>query len=102
MQTHFNMSKDQTAAMPPVPPRWQLVAWQKQDEQYGRIPFEWRLQSLPGPHITNYMDIPCKSGILSTKELDITEKYDATALAEAIRQRSLKCVHVTRAFCKVS
>jgi hypothetical protein len=38
---------------------------------------------------------------LTHEELNITEKYDASALAEAIRSRNLKCVDVARAFCKV-
>lgn len=96
------MSKEKTATTPQIPPKWQLVAWQKQDEQFSRIPFEWRLETLPGPNVTNYMDIPRTCGILSKAEIAITEDYDATALAEAIRQRRLKCVDVTRAFCKAS
>jgi amidase len=95
------MSKTKTPSQPPGPAKWQLVLWQKKDEQYARIPHEWRLSSLPSPHVTNYTDIPRKCGLLSEAELKITEEYDATALAEAIRSRKLKCVDVTRAFCKV-
>lgn len=77
------------------------MAWQKKDEQYARIPPEWRLDHLPGPDVTNYLDIPRTCGLLSEKELKITEQYDATGLAEAIRKRELKCVDVAVAFCKV-
>ncbi|KAL6703948.1 hypothetical protein ACN47E_008886 [Coniothyrium glycines] len=94
------MSKENTTATPSGPPRWQLIAWQKQDEQRGRIPLEWQLPRLPGPNVTSYMGIPRDCGILTAKELDITDKYDATALAEAIREKRLQCVDVTRAFCK--
>ena len=83
------------------PPRWQQIAWQKRDEQYSRIPTEWLLKSSPPPDTRTYVDIPRKCGILTKEELRITEEYDATALAEAIRKRELKCVDVTRAFCKV-
>ena len=93
---HFAM-----AATPPIPENWQLVAWQKRDERDARIPPEWRLKSAPSPDSTTLLDIPRKSGLLSAEELRITEKYDATALADAIRKRELKCVDVTRAFCKV-
>jgi hypothetical protein len=97
-----NMSKSsKTPAVSADPPRWQLVSWQKKHEQYARIPHAWRLPSLPPSNVTNYTDIPRKCGILNNQEISITEEYDATALAEAIRARKLKCIDVTRAFCKV-
>lgn len=37
---------------------------------------------------------------MTEKEVDITENYDATALAQALRERKLTCVDVTTAFCK--
>jgi Asp-tRNA(Asn)/Glu-tRNA(Gln) amidotransferase A subunit family amidase len=44
--------------------------------------------------------IPRTCGILNSKELEITEKYDATSLAQAIRSKSLTAEDVTTAFCK--
>ncbi|KAJ4360074.1 uncharacterized protein N0V89_000633 [Didymosphaeria variabile] len=84
------------------PPKWQLVAWQKKDEQYARIPSDWRIPQdrLPTPEVTNYLGIPRECGVLSEEELRLTESYDATALAEAIRERKVKSVDVVRAFCK--
>lgn len=96
------MSKSKCQPEPQLPPKWQLIAWQKKDEQYARIPSEWRLCSLPASNITNYTDIPRQCGLLSKEELEITEQYDATGLADAIRGRKLKCIDVTIAFCKVS
>lgn len=95
------MSKSTGPPKPELPLKWQLVAWQKKDEQFARIPSEWRLHSLPSPETTNYVDIARKCGLLTPQELEITEEYDATALAEAIREKKLKCVHVAQAFCKV-
>jgi hypothetical protein len=95
------MSKTKTPSLPQAPPKWKLVSWQKKDEQYARIPQEWRLSSLPSSSATNYIDIPRQCGILSAAELKITEEYDATALADGIKSRELKCIDVTRAFCKV-
>ena len=91
------MSKDGQS-----PAKWQHVSQRKKDEQYGRIPADWRLKTLPGPNVKSYMDIPRKCGLLTKEELDITENYDAVALAQAIKDKKLKCVDVTRAFCKVS
>lgn len=87
--------------MTSIPPRWQLVSWQKKDEQFSRIPTEWLLKSSPSPDAKTYLDIPRKSGLLSTEDLRITEEYDATDLAAAIRKRELKSVDVVKAFCKV-
>jgi hypothetical protein len=84
-----------------TPAKWQLVSWQKKEEQYAWIPYEWRLKSLPSAHVTNFLDIPRRCGLFTEKELHITEDFDATALAQAIRERKLKCMDVTRAFCKV-
>lgn len=44
--------------------------------------------------------VPRSSGLLTTDELDITENYDATALAAAIRGRRFTSVAVTKAFAK--
>jgi amidase len=95
------MSKSTLQTPPKGPAKWQLVSWQKRDQQYARIPPDWRLATLPSPDVTNYIDIPRSCGLLSEQELNITEDYDATALAAAIRSRKLKCIDVTKAFCKV-
>jgi len=92
------MSKDSQT----LDARWQDVSQRKKDEQYGRIPADWRLKTLPGPHVKSYMVIPRQCGLLTKEELDTTENYDAVALAQAISEKKLKCVDVTRAFCKVS
>ncbi|KAF2792492.1 amidase [Melanomma pulvis-pyrius CBS 109.77] len=86
--------------MTSLPEKWQLVSWQKKDEQRARIPSEWLLKTLPSPSVTSYVEILHRCGLLSAEELRITEEYDATALAEAIRHRKLKSVDVVRAFCK--
>jgi amidase len=82
--------------------KWQYIARRKKEEQYRRIPEEWRLSSLPGPDVTSYVDIPRRPEVLLPEELRITEQYDAVALARAIREKKLSCVDVARAFCKVS
>jgi len=46
------------------------------------------------------MDVPRTCGILSEKELDITENYDATALVEKMAKGEFKSVEVVTAFCK--
>jgi hypothetical protein len=78
---------------------WQSISRRKKEEQWSRIPPEYRLKTVP-TGLTNVLDIPRTCGLLTAEELAITEQYDATALAEAIRSRSLKSVDVARAFCK--
>lgn len=82
--------------------KWHSIARRKKTEQQERIPEEWRLNSLPGPDVTSYLDIPRKPDLLLPEELRITEQYDAVALAQAIREKKFSCVDVARAFCKVS
>jgi amidase len=79
---------------------WQAIAQRKQADRLSRIPKEWLLPNLPSPSTLDVRSIPRSSGILSSKDLDITEKYDATALAEAIRSKTFTAEEVTTAFCK--
>lgn len=81
-------------------PAYKAIARRKQVERQSRIPSAWLLKTLPYPDTLDVRSIPRASGILTTHELDITEKYDATALAEAIRSRALTSEEVTIAFCK--
>jgi Asp-tRNA(Asn)/Glu-tRNA(Gln) amidotransferase A subunit family amidase len=79
---------------------WQAIAKHKQAERQSRIPKEWLLPSAPSPNTLDVRSIPRTCGILSAKELDITEKYDATSLAQAIQSRIFSAEEVTIAFCK--
>ncbi|TVY57866.1 putative amidase [Lachnellula cervina] len=81
-------------------PLWKPIARRKQAERESRIPKEWRLSSPPSPSTLDVRSIPRTSGILSSKELEITETHDATSLAQAIRAGSLTAEQVAIAFCK--
>ncbi|KAK1963985.1 amidase [Colletotrichum sublineola] len=48
----------------------------------------------------NVMSVPRECGILSTEEIDITENFDAVALAAAIAQKKFTAVAVATAFAK--
>jgi hypothetical protein len=95
------MAKSKTQTDPKLTPKWQSVSWQKKDQQFASIPSQWRLPQSPPASVTNYLNIPRECGLLTEKEVDITEHYDATGLAQAIRERTFTCVDVTTAFCKV-
>ncbi|KAK5796104.1 hypothetical protein VI817_005389 [Penicillium citrinum] len=95
------------------------IAERKQAEVAAAIPAQWRLpESLipegmlsPAESITegpkrygrvNVMEIPRTCGILTSKELDITEKYDVRGLVSAMTEGKLKSEEVILGFCKVS
>lgn len=99
-------------------PRYVAIAQRKQAELAAAIPAEWRLPAHVIPEgmlsisesITvgpkNYqrvgvMNIPRTCGLLTSKELEITEKYDVRGLVTEMAEGRLKAEDVVRGFCKV-
>ncbi|KPI35894.1 putative amidase [Cyphellophora attinorum] len=67
----------------------------------SNIPEEWYLpQELIDNPPKDVSNIPTTCGLLSAEELEITEKHDATSLAEAIAARKYSAVTVVKAFIK--
>ena len=89
---------------------WQAKVAVKQKEAQGAIPEAWRLpesitKSLTYPLEENAnrlieMDIPRKSGLLSERELDITENNTVAQLLTKLASGELTSLEVTTAFCK--
>lgn len=84
---------------------WQEVAAAYRAEVEGRIPKEWRLPASITDTILAesdqvVLDIPRTCGLLTIEELDITENYDAVALAQLLAEGKLTSAAVTTAFCK--
>lgn len=94
------------------------IAQRKQAQLAAAIPAEWRLPAhlilegmlSPAESITegptrygpvNVMKIPHVCGILTSKELEITEKYDVRGLVSAMTEGRLMSEEVVRGFCKV-
>ena len=82
---------------------WEVLVQTKQAEAAAKIPVPWRL---PVEYTTisetariNVLDVPRRCGLLTPKQLDITENYDATALLAKIRHQELSAYEVTEAFC---
>jgi amidase len=48
----------------------------------------------------NVLQVPRECGLLSDRELNITEKYDAVALVEALAAGAFTAEEVAVAFCK--
>jgi hypothetical protein len=82
---------------------WTEAVKQKQAEVASQIPTAWRLPAeytdISQTKSTNVLDVPHRCGLLSPKQLEITEKYDATALLEKIHSQELSAYEVTEAFC---
>jgi hypothetical protein len=93
------------------------ISQHKLAELDSKIPSEWRLAESqippgmlsPAESISNVkaygrvnvMDIPRTCGLLSARELKITEKYDVRGLLRAMADKRLSAEEVTTAFCKV-
>ena len=84
---------------------WKTVVAEKRAEVAKQIPEEWRLPSSildtisPAADI-NVIDVPATSGILTPKEVELTEKYDAVDLIAKMTSKELTSSEVTLAFCK--
>ncbi|KAJ5544387.1 Amidase [Penicillium frequentans] len=98
-------------------PAYVAIAQRKQAELAAAIPTQWKLpaQFIPAGMLTpaesitegpkqygrvNVMEIPRTCGLLTSKELDITEKYDIRALVLAMTEGKLKAEDVVQGFCK--
>lgn len=74
-----------------IPAKWTLSAEQLSELKNAGAPTEGRLVEL---------DVARKSGLLSENELNITEKFTATALLEKLAAQELSSEEVVEAFCK--
>ena len=84
-------------------PQWQPIRDKKLAEVAYRIPPEWQISPsrLPPPTTANVLSLPRTSGVLTAKEIHITEDYDARELLNTLKHRKFTAVEVTTAFCKV-
>src|ERR1700731_1990095 len=80
-------------------PDWQVKALQKQKERDSNIPKEWILEDPVPEDRKNVMDIPYTCGIMTPRELELTEK-DATELIGLLSEGKVSSYDLTLAFCK--
>ena len=84
---------------------WKELVKQKRADVAKQLPQEWRLPSsildtISATATISVLDVPAKCGILTEKEIDITENHDAVDLVAKMAAKELSSVEVTRAFCK--
>jgi amidase len=84
---------------------WQQLAAEKQKQVASKIPAAWRLPTdvlatISEDSPTSVISIPRSCGILSEKDLDITESFSAVELLKRLANGEFTAVDVTEAFCK--
>jgi amidase len=78
---------------------YKLLAAKEQRRRDSTFP-EWYFRLPDAPtDVFDMTPIPEKSGILSSKDIEITNS-DATAVVETIQAKKWTCVEVMEAFCK--
>ena len=82
-----------------MPPTWQEVAAEKKARQAASIPKEWLIIP-PSDDILDVTDSPAKCGLLSARDLEITEVGKVAVLLSKIAAGAWTSVEVTTAFCK--
>ncbi|KAF8264302.1 general amidase [Lactarius quietus] len=82
-----------------MPTTWQELVAEKKARQAACIPKEWLIVP-PSDDILDVTDIPAKCGLLSARDLEITEVSSVTILLSKIATGAWTSVEVTTAFCK--
>lgn len=79
---------------------WKEICVKKRQALHDSIPATWLIPRLPIRDHPNVMDIPATSGVLSKKELEITDEVDIHVILEKLKTKEWGSVEVTTAFYK--
>lgn len=80
-------------------PNWQTLCAERKEKQLKLIPKEWTIQ-LPSDTQRNVMDVPEMCGLLTDRELTITNTADIDVLLGKLALAEWSSVEVTTAFYK--
>lgn len=80
-------------------PTWQELVADKRARQAATFPSEWQLKELPDESVLDVTKIPESCGMLSAKEIGITNA-DVSELLEKLAKAEWSSVEVTEAFYK--
>jgi amidase len=87
--------------LPKGTPEYEAQISSNLDDFAAKVPEEYYIpQSIVDNPPKDVTGVPRESGILTEKELHITESYDAVSLAKAIASKELTAVEVATAFAK--
>ena len=81
------------------PRPWQDLCAARKKKQHDSIPPEWLIQLPPNDQL-NVMDVPSKCGLLSPRELEITETVDIDIILRKLSTAEWSSLEVTTAFLK--
>lgn len=86
---------------PPTIDDWQTISTRAKQTLAASIPPEWRIppEQMPPDTRLDVRDVPRSCGILSPRELEITESF-ATEILKNVHAGAWTAEDVTRAFCK--
>jgi amidase len=79
--------------------QWQELCAARKKMQYDSIPPEWLIK-LPPDNQLNVMDVPSTCGLLTARELEITETVDVDIILRKLCSAEWSSVEVTTAFLK--
>ncbi len=82
-----------------MPATWEVLVAEKKVRQAASIPKEWVITP-PSDDVLDVTDIPAKCGLLSARELEITEVSSVALLLGKIATGAWSAIEVTTAFCK--
>ncbi|KLO20289.1 general amidase [Schizopora paradoxa] len=87
---------------PTPPPNWQALCTDKRARQLAQIPKEWLLpaSSLPPAEQLDVSNVPRECGVLTARELEITEIDDVSVLLAKLASVEWSAVEVVTAFYK--
>ena len=77
---------------------WEDVARAHRAKQLDNIPKEWLLKSVPND--LNVLHVPSESGLLTARELEITDTVDINRTLTNLAQGAWSSVEVTTAYYK--
>jgi amidase len=78
---------------------WEQRVADKRQRQHDSIPKEWLIE-IPAEDVLDVTHIPTSCGLLSEKDVEITETTDLNLLLEKLASGIWTSVEVTTAFCK--
>ena len=81
---------------------WENIAREKKQKQLDSIPKDWLVDpsSLPPQERLNVLDVPVESGLLTERELEITNEKDVDVILAKLAGGEWSSVEVTTAFYK--
>ncbi|PPQ76253.1 hypothetical protein CVT26_008288 [Gymnopilus dilepis] len=83
-----------------MPPQWEVLSSQKRKALQDSIPQDWIIPYIPIKDQPNVLDVPEKSGLLTPRELQITNTEDVEVILGKLRTAEWTSEETTRAFYK--